>query len=482
MGYKQHNNPFSRKISSPLQHNVTNAAGEVWKHAHNSRGRTVSLEAKNIAGSSDFGKRANRAVKDQETRTKRLSDERGGGRATEKNYAMDYANQIADMYNRGELVGGQFIADDFDKTKSKLSIKNNKFKIKPRFKSVGDAQRYNVQYADEMEGFDKEIGYQAPETQYTSEQIYDLMVQGGGMVSIVDGKIVAGNPNEVKYELTDADRENPTFSGTNRYDTSYNDPGYTPEGYTSDYVDERANQGLKKKYTVKELLELRKNKKPEVVEETVIFSPKDELSNKKLTVRELLERRKQKNKSPLNQGHETDERSEQTFNLQEGYDYEPPVVTTEETEWVVDPNDPTRMVRTITTNETITGVRKNLNPGGLGQGQAENWIELKEGICNGTIKGDTSICDDVQNISNTVTEYKPIEPEEEITITEEEEEPVIQRDRFNTSSGSLRGKGIEFTLPQLEMMSLPQLRAAKSKCGRCKSAGLINVLLGRRSG
>ena len=25
MGYKQHNNPFNRKISSPLKHNVTNA-------------------------------------------------------------------------------------------------------------------------------------------------------------------------------------------------------------------------------------------------------------------------------------------------------------------------------------------------------------------------------------------------------------------------------------------------------------------------
>ena len=479
MGYKQHNNPFSRKISSPLQHNVTNAAGESWIHAHNSRGRTVSLEAKNITGSSDFGKRANRAVKSQETKTKRLSEERGGGRATEKNYAMDYANQIADMYNRGELVGGQFIADDFDKTKAKLSIKNNKVKIKPRFKSIGESRDYNVQYADEMEGFDPEIGYQAPGTQYTSEQIYDMMVQGGGMVSIVDGKIVAGNPNEVKYELTDADRENPTFSGTNRYNTSYRDAGYTPEGYTSDYVDERANQGLAKKYTVKELLERRKNNPVDVLTTEVDYDP-----NKKLTVKELLERRKQKNKSPLNQGHETDERSDQTFNLQEGYDYEPPVVTTEETEWVVDPNDPTRMVRTITTNETITGVRKNLNPGGLGQGQAENWIELKEGICNGTIKGDTSICDDVQNISNTVTEYKPIEPEieEKITITEEEEEPVIKRDRFSRDSGSIRGKGIEFTLPQLEMMSLPQLRAAKSKCGRCKSAGLINVLLGKRSG
>ena len=59
MGYKQHNNPFSRKISSPLKHNVTNAAGETWRHSHTDQGRVVSLEAKNISGSSDFGKKAN---------------------------------------------------------------------------------------------------------------------------------------------------------------------------------------------------------------------------------------------------------------------------------------------------------------------------------------------------------------------------------------------------------------------------------------
>ena len=179
MAYKQ-NNPLSRKSNStPLRHNVRNSAGDSWRHVHQQNGVIKTLTGKLIKGSSDFGQRANRAVRDQETKTKKLSAERGGGRATEKNYAMDYANQLANMYNRGELVGGQFIADDFDKTKSKLSVKNNKVKIKPRFKSVGDAQRYNVQYADQIEGFDPEVGYQAAETQYTPDQIYDMMVQGG---------------------------------------------------------------------------------------------------------------------------------------------------------------------------------------------------------------------------------------------------------------------------------------------------------------
>jgi hypothetical protein len=426
MGYKQHNNPFSRKISSPLKHNVTNAAGETWRHGHRKNGKTVSLESRNIAGSSDFGKRANRAVRDQETRTKRLSDERGGGRATEKNYAMDYANQIADMYNRGELVDGQFIADDFDKRKSKLSIKNNRLKIKPRFKSVGDAQRYNVQYADMQEGFDPEVGFQAAETQVTPEQIYEMMVQGGGMVSIVDGQIVAGNPNEVKYELSDEDYNKASLSGTNRYNTSIFDSNYVPEGFTSD---ERSDQ------------------------------PK-----KKLTVAELLERRRQKNNpinrvmssSPLHSNHEEmDERSNQTFNLQEGYDYDEPVINVTEGEWVNDPNNPGQQMRVITTDESITGRRKNLNPGGLGQGQAENWGELKEEICSGKRKGNMSICDDVQSISNSVTEYRPIEvEEEEIPPPIIEEEPVVQPDRFNTSSGSLRGKGLDLPLPSVDLSQL----------------------------
>lgn len=482
MGYKQNNNPFSRRISSPLQHNVTNAAGESWRHAHNNRGRTVSLEAKNIAGSSDFGKRPNRAAESKETETKRLSEERGGGRATEKNYAMDYANQIADMYNRGELVGGQFIADDFDKRKSKLSIKNNKVKIKPRYKSIGSSKDYNVQYADEIEGFDKELGYQAAETQYTPEQIYDMMVQGGGMVSIVDGKIVAGNPNEVKYELTDEEFEKPSFSGNSRYSTSYRDAGYTPEGYTSDYVDERSKQGLPKQYSVKELLERRNQKNKSAINRV--------MSN-----------------SPLQSNHEgmtDDERSNQA---REGFVYTPgeEVVTTR-TEEVYGPNGEIIGYNDITdTTVTNTGTRNtpgttkvitdepNETPpnwddcykNGIFQtgaivGEGINAIKCELKPNPGPNHGGEPVIEQTQPVTeehiyddvNTETVFTPIEVEE----------PVVVRDRFSRDSAETRGKGLEFTLPQLESMSLPQLRAAKSKCGRCKSAGLINVLLGRRSG
>ena len=451
MGYKQHNNPFSRKISSPLKHNVTNAAGETWRHGHRKNGNTVSLESRNIAGSSDFGKRANRAVRDQETRTKRLSDERGGGRATEKNYAMDYANQIADMYNRGELVGGQFIADDFDKRKSKLSIKNNRLKIKPRFKSVGDAQRYNVQYADMQEGFDPEVGFQAAETQVTPDQIYEMMVQGGGMVSIVDGKIVAGNPNEVKYELSDEDYNRASLSGTNRYNTSIFDSNYVPEGFTSD---ERSDQ------------------------------PK-----KRLTVAEVLERRKQKNNpinrvtssSPLHSNHEgmtDDERSNQA---REGFVYTPgeEVVTTR-TEEVYGPNGEIIGYNDITdTTVTNTGTRNtpgttkvitdepNETPpnwddcykNGVFQtgaivGKGINAIKCELKPNPGPNPGGEPVIEQTQPVTeehiyddvNTETVFRPIEVEEE--------EPVVQPDRFNTSSGSLRGKGLDLPLPSVDLSQL----------------------------
>ena len=114
MGYRQHNNPFSKSIS-PLQHNVRSATGEEWKHTHNlgrvsgrvDRGRLIS-------GDADFNKRTNRAVRDERTGTKRLPD---GSRATSENYAREYARQLADYYNKGYITGGQFLAQEFDKKK-----------------------------------------------------------------------------------------------------------------------------------------------------------------------------------------------------------------------------------------------------------------------------------------------------------------------------------------------------------------------------
>ena len=440
MGYKQNNNPFNRKISSPLRHNVVNSEGKSWKHSHNSRGVSGRFEGgKIIRGSEDFNKRRNRAVVDSDTDTKRMDS---GKRATSKNYAKDYADQLARGYNMGAITGGQFLAEEYNPGKGKFELfkGGDLVDFSTRGANIGEGGMYNVTYGERG-------SLVAPETQVTSDEIYEMMVQGGGLVSIVDGKIVAGNPNNVRFS-----ERGTTGSGKSTFANQYHSglaDDYVPEGYT---IDERSNEP-RRKLTVKELLEQRKQRSNSAINRV--------MSN-----------------SPLNQGHETDERSNQTFNLQEGYDYQDPVVTVTESEWMVDPNDPTRMIRTITTDETITGRRENLNPGGLGEGQAENWAQLKEDICSGKVKGDTSICDDVQNISNTVTEYKPIEPEieEEITTTEIEEtppqDPVFE---FDLGSGRKKKKQFDIELPDVNLPSLglDELNILKKKCGGCRQRGLI---------
>ena len=348
-----------------------------------------------------------------------------GKRATSKNYAKDYADQLARGYNMGAITGGQFLAEEYNPGKGKFELfkDGDLIDFSTRGANIGEGGMYNVTYGERG-------GLVAPETQVTSDEIYEMMIQGGGLVSIVDGKIVAGNPNNVRFS-----ERGTTGSGKSTFAKQYHSglaDDYVPEGYT---IDERSNEP-RKKFTIKELLEQRKQRSNSAINRV--------MSN-----------------SPLNQGHETDERSNQTFNLQEGYDYQDPVVTVTESEWVVDPNDSTRMIRTITTDETITGRRENLNPGGLGQGQAEEWVQLKEDICSGKRKGDMSICDDVQNISNSVTEYKPIEvetnnePEEEITTTEVEETPP-QDPVFEFDLGSGRKKKRKFDLP-LPNVDLSQL-------------------------
>ena len=445
MGYKQHNNPFSRKISSPLRHNVVNSQGKSWSHSHKD-GKVTGMirQGKIIKGSEDFMKRRNRAVTDPDTNTKRMES---GKRATAKNYAKSYADQLARAYNMGAITGGQFLAEEYKPGKGKFELfkGGDLIDFSTRGGNIGEGGMYNVQWGERE-------GLVAPETQVTADEIYDMMVQGGGLVSIVDGKIVAGNPNAVRFS-----EEGKTGSG---FDTFGNfrktdlAEDYIPEGYM---IDERSNQS-RGKLSVKELLELRKQKNNPI--NRVMSS------------------------SPLHSNHEEmDERSNQSFNLREGYDYDEPEVTVTESEWVVDPNDPTRMIRTITTDETITGRRENLNPGGLGQGQAENWAELKEGICNGTIKGDTSICDDVQSISNTVTEYKPIEVEEETPpVIEEETPPIIEEEtvedplfEFDLGGGRKKKKKFDFKLPDIPLpeLGLGELRILQKKCGSCPQRPLI---------
>ena len=201
MGYKQNNNPFKNNITSPLRHNVRDKKGQPWVHQHDGPNVTGRVAGNVIKGDMNFG---------GEFKDKKVKG------VSETDTAMAFANQIANRYNTGGLVGGNFRADDYDKWKTynrggskpkgflgKLTgvdmyTSNNDGKFHIDFgkkkKGFSGTNQWNVQKG---EWDDKVGGYKnAPSTQVTPEQVYEMMVEGGGMVSIVDGQIVAGNPNE----------------------------------------------------------------------------------------------------------------------------------------------------------------------------------------------------------------------------------------------------------------------------------------------
>tara|TARA_R100001530_G_C4310343_1_gene152842 strand:+ start:65 stop:1555 length:1491 start_codon:yes stop_codon:yes gene_type:complete len=489
MAYIQ-NNPFSRKTSSPLKHNLRDKrSGESFVHYHkqNQRGEDsdiiYSSDRQIIRGNEDFGKRRNRAVRDRETNTKRLAEKRGGGRATEKNYAMDYARQIADMYNRGELTGGNFVADDFDKRSSKLSIKDGTVKIKPRFKSVGDAQRYNVTYADEAEGYDANVGYTRPEKQYTPEQIYEMMNQGGGMVSIVDGiGFVAGNPGEstrAGFDSSNIIRGTNSSKFKNQYETYEEGDEFVPfDERVSPHTEELSPQELREKMLADRKAKILASRRTE---------PISRKSSSPFYKRGL-------KSSPLNQNHDDDIRSGNE--RRENFDYiaQDPVVS-ERTEEVFDEKGNLIGYNDITdTKITNLGTREipvtptppspptppnwddcyvnGVFQTGTTVGEGENAIkcEMKETDTDPDpepIPPSPSIEEHQYDVTDQNVVFRPIDPPE---IIEELDRP----DRFNTSSGALKGKGLEFDLPS---MSLPQLRSARKKCGDCKQRDLISRMI-----
>ena len=436
MSYKQNKNPFK---SSPLNHNLRDKrTGADYNHFHdpNNASRIYTSDQKVISGSSKFGTQSGRA--------KNLPYDKGGNmnfkvgqRVSEEDLARDYARQLASMYNSGQVTGGAFLADDLYKRNSKLSFKKGKLKLRPGYKGIDEVKNFGG-----IRGIANEDGsYTAPENQYTEDQIYDMMVQGGGLVSIVDGQIVAGNPNEIMGQ---------GFDKKNRIRTDGDFYKQYEEGSQEDF--ERDNMSIE--------------------ERIADYKARRNQSNSPVN-----------NNSPLHQEQEVDQVSGEAFNLQEDYDYQNPVVTVTEGEWVNDPNDPGQQMRVVTTNESITGVRKNLNPGGLGQGQAENWTELKEDICSGRVKGDTSICDDVQSISNSVNEFRPITPPPPPPPPPEiiPDPPQGIDDLFVTGGANIKKRGfdLDLDLSGLDIRGMGGIvsrvgNVIRTKKGRCKGGCAVN--------
>lgn len=506
MGYKQ-NNPLSRK-TSPLKHDVLDPRGGVWEHGHKGQDPNVNRGWKNyvdktghvtgtayspriLRGSTEFGKKPNRASENPITGTNRMPEELGGGRNTEYNNAMNMATQLAELYNTGQFTGGNFLAEEFYKNPGNLSLKNNKVSWKGGNKGLPVGKSFNVQQG--VLGDDG--AYTIPENQFTGEQIYEMMNQSGGLVSIVDGiGFVSGNPGQntvempldenelagrVQYNAYDPenrdtyDRENIRIHKSN---ATYDPTTYVPRGYTL---------------------------APEP-EEEIVTAPITRKSSKGTPFY-----RKGLKSSPLNQ-LPTDIRSGEK--RLPGYIYgEDPEISDPEVVYkdgkIVGHNvySTYRGTMDVPGEVIIPEVETpSYPPTGPNETQEEANIRWEEYLKNnpsptpppGPI---------VTPIPGTPGEEGTVIPSEEISeaetlhdayrtlqftpvATEEiiEPEPTPFVDPLNLTGGRTKRGNWSFNLPDLQGMNLGQLRAAGRKsgksCSKCNRSTWINVLLGRRSG
>tara|TARA_R100000734_G_C3315178_1_gene107043 strand:- start:209 stop:1639 length:1431 start_codon:yes stop_codon:yes gene_type:complete len=461
MAYKQ-NNPLSRKKSSPLNHELRDArSGKTYLHDHYGDSFT-GRRGKLIPGNERFNINPKRKFRPDG------SEERTS--AYDEN--MAFAGNIANIYNQGGFApgatfrGGTYsnkpnrrAGDTFlnkltgfrtNVTRKGSTGVPDKFQVQKIGRNIGSygQEMYNLgqgwNYNEDEGGwnFSPAEGqeFTAPEQQYTPEQIYDLMSQGDGVVQYVEGiGLVSGNPSEQRYD-------------TDRFGTS------------TKYTEQIPNSYVKGRNTVPEGYEL------------VGEAPVEPKPQKPLTIKEILELRKQqrnKSNSPLNNNH--DERS--GFKLKPNYQYGDEVLgEIQEGEWIVDPNDPTRLMRTNIQPVSITGERitpegdivtgnpvnpnpNNLPPEELDRRFTNYCLENPtDPRCQGFNERNNIVVDDsdVQNINRETIEYKPITKDPD---PEPEPDPKPKQPMFsigtNNPGKNTRGT-VSIDAPDLSI-SLPKI-------------------------
>lgn len=505
MAYNQGKNPFRSK--SPLHHTLADKkSGTVFQHYHDpkNKSRVYSSDQKVITGSDKFGTQSGRA--------KNLPYAKGGNmnfdvgqRLSEEDIARDYARQMSEMYNTGELVSGSFLADDLYKRNRKLSLKKGKLKLKAGYKGIEGVRDFNAGYADEVEGFDPNVGYVAPETQYTEDQIYDMMVQGGGLVSIVDGQIVSGNPNETMGPGYDrANLINSKDYNHIKYDDqiAYYESGEAAE----DYAAREARKNMTQEERFAALKEMRDAKLAKIDEEKALKAlklqeRKDILEQKRIKIR--AERANElgnspvNNNSPLHQGQEVDPVSGEPL---EGYNYisGDPVINTRRVE-ILDDDGNIAFYDDITDTQTnFQGNKPAPPPPPPPPDGTPDFKEDCEGIVmnigadskSGYYKCDTLPTppggtpteietpeDDTHSYDTTTTNTvrTPVETPPVETV------PEPRKSRFVTGGASIRKGGFDLNL-QLQFPDWQDMgdivRRAKgmifTRSGRCKSGCATN--------
>jgi hypothetical protein len=433
MAYNQNKNPFQSK--SPLNHNLRDKrTGTNFTHFHDPKNQSniYSSDQKVISGSNKFGNKANR----------RFYDKKLDERVSEADLAREYAGQIASMYNTGELISGNFLADDLYNKKRKLSIKNGKLQLKKGKMGIGKGKEFNQKYADEVEGYDPNVGYVAPENQYTEDQIYDMMVQGGGLVSIVDGKIVSGNPNQAMSE---------GYDRANRI------------RYNNDDFRNQYEEGTEEEFNIR----AERNNRPESTQQ----QKADLLASRQEKINEILARREAEqgnspvnNNSPLHQDQKTDPRTGQP---KENYVYDEGVEevgeTIEETIYNEDGSIKgtsfrTPKTTTFTGTETIENVEEI--PGNTTNPTPPNWNDCyKNGVFQtGAIVG--------EGVNAIKCEYKPPSDDDVITTPSEVvEEDITNTDTYSTVNYDERFEPVVPEPIAPETASRFNLRSASKKKG-----------------
>jgi len=494
MGYKQ-NNPLSRK-TSPIKHDPVDQRGGRWAHRHLPSGKVTAVQGKVLRGDDKFTEKMNRKFKDDD-----------GIKYTASDMNLDYANEIAQIYNAGAFnPGSTFTGNRYynnpHKTGGKRGLFGLQFKTtrhgstgvpknleiirQGRSTGVAGQGMYNLgegwslnEKSGEHEFTGDPTNLVVPENQYTGQEIYDLMQGGQGMVSYVEGiGLVSGNPGRMRNDLADIGEL--TWRNTEAYrrgDENYflGDKGSMPEGYSI----------------------AGENVENVVPEEEVVNVPITRKSSKGTPFY-----RKGLKSSPLNQ---IDPREGEPL---EGYTYGEGkvgerVLMTDPVTGVQYWNTPTTFQGSMTVEgeEVIPGVYepgtpgRDPNPPGDPNPKGLSKEELNQNWTDWCLKNPTD--PQCQGFNERMgIELEPtVNPTEEIlsdvyrtNLREDiptETEPVPPAFSIGTNTvGRRTGGKLKIAIPD---MSLPDLRIlfekkTGKKCGSCKRRGLIHALMGTRSG
>lgn len=300
MAYKQ-NNPLSRK-SSPLKHNVVDArSGEPYFHRHGYGSRSNQfrgVQGTQVEGNPNFNTNVSRTFRED------------GEKFKAKDMNLEYLQNIANIYNQGGFAPGSTFTGGtyYNRANRKPSQGLNVFGLNfstPQRGSTGVRDKLVIKAPGRSKGIQGQGMYglgdnwvmneesgqwdftgdpstlQAPEQQYTAEQLYDIMSSGDGMMQYVEGiGFVGGNPGETRHDISREydDRYHHGFTGGN---WEYATDSEWSSGENMPWLQAADQYDPNKPYDPNAVVE-------EVVEETP----------KKMTIADILAARKQQQSGP----------------------------------------------------------------------------------------------------------------------------------------------------------------------------------------